>query len=388
MAVATKPRPSTEKIKAPAKAQAPAEPTRDDVKAAMVWTATHTNLVPTLVGPTASGKTFMVRKWAQEIGAECVALLLSQHTPDEIAGFQTENSKTGELYDRLPAWARTVAAAHAAGRPAVVFLDEFDKSREEVRGTLLTFLRDRTLHDIDLSGTAKAPIYVVAAMNPGMLSPEYMTRSLLLHVPADRAYLMDIAKHPLARRAAESGRLVLDGDGSYSNTPPPRPETVHSASVTVLNAIDASFWALTEPAQRLVLQGLVPPATLEDMLRDRLDVSNLARNPADFSEVVRSLDAVDALNVINSTLEALPDLTPVEGAELLAEIQDVIYDDVNGLLEPYMAVERSEAIRNAALKIDNSRLWEILTSRNQIGAKDGQLVGTQVDRYIAQRGEQ
>ena len=60
--------------------------TRDDVKHAALWVAQHTNRVPCLWGPTASGKTYMAHEIATEVDGELITVLLSQFTPDEEIG--------------------------------------------------------------------------------------------------------------------------------------------------------------------------------------------------------------------------------------------------------------------------------------------------------------
>ena len=362
--------------------QGTAEPTRQDIKDAMRWVATHTNLVPTLVGPTASGKTRMVHEWAQEIDAELVSVLLSQHTPDEISGFQTEVK--GELVAQMPYWFRAAQEAHAKNKPVILLFDELGLAREECRGALYTFFRDRELHGQTLDGET----YVVAAMNPATLAPPFKTRSVMLHVPADRSYLMSFASHPLARRAAEGGNLTVEGDSAYSNEPPERPETVNAAAIDALNRLDAEFWNMSEPAQRSVLQALVPPATLEEMLRDNLDVSNLSRHPDLLREVLSEMEPLDALNTMTGVLETTPQLDPDEIAHAMFVIQDILYDDVENLLEPYMAQERPSHVRQGVQRINNKLFWELVEQANFVRAENGELKGTAIDRYIAQRGDE
>ena len=359
------------------------EPTRADVKAAMTWVAKNTNLVATLWGPTASGKTRMVHDWAEEMGGECVTVLLSQHTPDEIAGFQTEID--GQLVAQKPFWFRQAEKVTAAGKPVVLLFDELGLARAEVTGAIFTFFRDRHLHDHKLEGE----VYVVAAMNPATLLPAYMSRSLLMHVPADRGHMLSIAKHPLAIKAAQAGNLTVNDGGAYSNDAPPYPETVTMSSVDALNQTNkGGFWHMTEPARRTVIQGLVPRATLEELLRDHLDVSVLARQPKELAKTLEGLNSIDILNIIEGLLETLPQLNPKEIADLIITIQDeVLYNDIDNLLEPFMAVERPEHIQNAALTVDNDYLWKQIEKRGFVKAKNGELSGTAIDRWIAQRGE-
>ena len=357
------------------------EPTREDVKSAMKWVAERTNLVPVLHGPTASGKTYLAHQWANEIGGELITCLLSQHTPDEVAGFQTEIN--GELVAQMPYWFRRAQQVIDDGRIPIIFFDELGLAREEVRGAVYTFMRDREIHGNKLNGTA----YVVAAMNPATLAPPFMSRAVMLNVPADRAYLISIAKHPMARKAAEAGTISNENDPAYSNQSAPRPETVHAAAIDALNQLDRDFWQMEEPAQRLVLQGLVPPATLEELMRDQLDVSVLAKKPAAFREAAAGMDPADFLNIVESILETLPSLTPRQRALILFEIQDACYDDVDNRLEPYHSKARSEVIQQAAIGMDVEAFWKRVEDTGFISAENDELKGTAIDRWIAQRGE-
>ena len=354
------------------------KPTREDIRAAFQWTVENTNLVPTAWGPTASGKTYMMHQWAEEIGGELITVLLSQHTPDEIAGFQTEVG--GQLVAQMPYWFQKAEQVLAEGRTPIILFDELGLAREEVRGAIYTFLRDREIHGHTLSGDA----HVVAAMNPAVLAPPLMSRVLLIEVPADRQYLMNMATHTLAKKAAEAGNLNIDDDPAYSSQQPTRPAVIQAAAVDALNQLNASFWAMTEPAQRLVLQGLVPPTTLDEMLRDTLDVSVLARDPKGFAKAVKEMPPVDWHSIVDSVLDTLPQLTAKQRSRIMMEILDSMYDDIPNRLEPYYAKERDQNTIDAVLALDNELLWELISKRNFMDLENDELTGTAIDRWMAE----
>ena len=357
------------------------EPTRADRMAAVRWIAEHTNLVPVAHGPTASGKTHGFHKWAEELGTECITVLLSQHTPDEVAGFQTEVG--GKLIAQPPYWFVKAQTLIDKGETPVILFDELGLAREEVRGAIYTFLRDREIHGMKLTGKA----YVVGAMNPATLAPPLMSRVALIDFPADRNYLLAFAKHALARKAAEVGQLHVEGDPAYSNAPAPRPEIVHGASVDALNQMDGSFHKLPEPSQRVILEAIVPEHALREMMQDTLDVSVLAKRPADFRKVAVDMEAIDWNSVVDGILEALPTLTPIQRSKILFEILDSAYDDIDNRAEVYYSKERPEHIQQAALGIDNDKFWELVAARGFVRSENDELKGTVIDRWIEQRGE-
>ena len=198
--------------KKPKKIKEIQEPTRQDVKAAMQWVSTHTNLVPTLWGPTASGKTYMVHEWAKELGGECVTVLLSQHTPDEIAGFQTEVG--GELVAQMPYWWKQAEQLVEAGKPVVLLFDELGLAREEVRGAVYTFFRDRELHghklDADNIDTYRNMQVEIEAWLRRNNVPYYMPDVLPSHLYVDTS-------HPLSQGYAALAKQLFENDSFRSN---------------------------------------------------------------------------------------------------------------------------------------------------------------------------
>src|SRR5690606_10679936 len=128
--------------------------------------------------------------------------------------------------------------------------------REETRGAVYTFFRDRHIHGhrLQIPHPESQEVIVMAATNPAVLAAPYRTRCAFFYVPADRSYLEhQVAKTSWAKQAAQWGVLTKEGgDTAYADTPPPPPETVHGASIAALNAVDTSFWSMSPEARGLV----------------------------------------------------------------------------------------------------------------------------------------
>ena len=371
------------------------EPTREDVFNAAFWVAANTNRVPTLVGPTASGKTWGVHALADSHNAEVVTVLLGQHTPDEIAGFQLNID--GQLVVQMPYWFRKAQEIIDSGKNVFILFDELGLSREEVRGALYTFFRDRHLHGYQLLTSGSANAFIFSASNPAVFAPPFRSRCVFLHVPADRQYLIDMAKTPYAKKAS-LGTLTFDKESAYSNTPPPPPETVDASAIAALNAINSDFWRMTTEARFLVLQGLVPAPTLADMLAIReVDMSALSRDIKELGNVLSTVPRDQRHGIINSVIETFPNLTVEETAEALLEIIDRIYDDLSTQdLETYFSTPRSELAVKAVMDIEVSYLERRLKERGMLWVEtkrggDKQVVGsilTRVEKMIKLKEEQ
>ena len=373
----------------------PDQPTRDDVFQAALWIARFTNRVPTFHGPTASGKTFGVHLLAEQIGADVVTVLLGQHTPDEIAGFQLalKDAQGNERLEvQMPYWFREAQDILDKGRSVILLFDELGLSREETRGALYTFFRDRHLHGHTLKPSEQAEVLVFAATNPGVFAPPFRSRCLFLHVPADRTYLYEMITNQLGNSAFTKkivgmAPLTIDKDPAYSNQPPPSPETIDASAVAVLNAINGDFWRLSEPSRFLVLAGIVPAQTLSQVLKESgLDASALARNWEELLKALRALPTDKKHSMTNNVVETLPRVEPEVRAEALMSILDAMYDDLYANdLHTYFSTPRSEEVVASVAEISAEYLERRLGERSLIAVKEDKkgnrtITGTLVDR--------
>jgi MoxR-like ATPase len=368
----------------------PDQPTRDDVFQAALWVARNTNRVPTLLGPTASGKTYGIHELAKQNNAEVVTVLLGQHTPDEVAGFQL--AIDNKLVIQMPYWFRHAQDVLDSGKSVYLLFDELGLSREETRGALYTFFRDRHLHGNALTLSGNAEVLVFAATNPGVFAPPFRSRCLFLHVPADRTYLHEMISNRLGNSAFTKkivgmAKLTLDSDPAYSNQPPPVPETLDASAVAVLNALNGDFWKLSEAARLLVLAGIVPAQTLSQVLKDSsLDASALARNWEELLRALRALPTDKKHSMTNNVVETLPRIEADARGEALMSILDAMYDDLYANdLHTYFSTPRSEEVVKSVSEINPEYLERRLRERNLImvdqDAKgQNKVSGTLVDR--------
>lgn len=364
------------------------QPTRQDIRDAAMWIAQHTNRIPTLWGPTATGKTYMINSLAQEYGGECVTVLLAQHTPDEIMGFQMPG-KNNELVAQLPAWARKVQNAIADGRKAFILFDELNLAREEVKGAALTFFRDRTIHGVDFN---HPDVLVFAAMNPGMLSAAYRSRACLLHVPADPKYLMEVAGgSKLAQLViAHSPHFVEGEDSAYSNEPPPAVLQTDASAIAALKAAESStsFWNLTPEARGLIVNSLATADAAKAVLGHRIsmDGASLIREPEILFETIRSLPVPEALTLAISVVQAYATADKRDAAKAHAYMHEALYAphdvDPELLLAEQYFFHAPESIRDMLQKsLDPVMLAEELAATGWVVPdKDGNPTGRLYER--------
>ena len=362
------------------------KPTREDAMQAMLWTAQHTPLIPIAWGPTATGKTY---GWSHLDGWDLITVLAAQHTPDEIAGFQA--IVNGRLEEQLPYWFRHAQEQLELGRKVVILFDEISLARDEVKGALYTFFRDRHLHGHKLQGTDEngmnPNVMVVGATNPGVLAPPFMSRAILFPIPADREYLLAMAKNSQAKRVAADGPISDDTDPSWSNQAPPQMLTVHAATIDTMNRMDKSFYALTDGAQHLILQGLLPQSVYEQLQRERVDMTALLQYPEEISKHIQQLDAPDAVALSLELLETLDEHTPKDRAIIMFHILDGMWRGSEEHVEAYFATEKSPRVVSAVEGLDAAHLNDMLVKSGVLGFKEenGQMVlhGPWVDPYIA-----
>ena len=367
-ATATATRKGTTQAKAdsPSESMADAQPTREDILEAALWVARKTNRVPTLLGPTASGKTYGVHELAkhQPTPTEVVTVLLAQHTPEEIAGFQL--AINNELVVQVPYWFRKAQEALDEGKNVWILFDELGLSREETRGALYTFFRDRELHGKHLSVKSGHEVLVWAASNPATFAPPFRSRCNFFHVPADQAYLIGMARGDLSKKVARLAPISSTSDPAYSNDPPPSVETIDASAIAALNALDADFWRMSDAARFLVLASLVPAQTLSSVLKDSgLDTSALARHYEELLEVLRVLPRDQKHSMINNVIESLPSLTKEERTDALLSCLAAVFEDkMADDLETYYSTPRSEAAVQAVSELDPEYLEKRLRERN------------------------
>lgn len=335
------------------------KPTRAEIFEAMLLVARSTNLVPTAIGPTAAGKTFGFNELAIENNAEVVTVLLGQHTPDEIAGFQL--AINDQLVIQMPFWFKEAQAILDRGKNAWILFDELGLAREETRGALYTFMRDRHLHGYSLSTPPGAESLVFAASNPASFAPPFKSRCLFFSIPADREYLLNIAAgYDFATRVASLAVISNEEDPFYSNAAPPEPVVINAASIAALRQITPKpeFWQLSEPARYAILSGLIPHQTLASVLKDStINVLALAKDYKELLRALKTLPKDQMHQLINNILESFPQVTPKKRGDAILSILEALYADLTGDdLNTYFSTPHSDSVVQAVVAIDKDFL--------------------------------
>lgn len=119
-----------------------------------------------MVGDAGSGKSSIVRQWAKENNINLVYKDIKTITPTDLGGL-----KMRDLDD--PDYAKRVGSKEfiqALSKPnSVLFLDEYNRAKTEVRGTLLTLVNEHVVWDPKSEGEeAFLPnfLFTIMAINP------------------------------------------------------------------------------------------------------------------------------------------------------------------------------------------------------------------------------
>lgn len=119
-----------------------------------------------IIGEAGIGKTAIVKKWAKDNGINLVDVKASTMDETDLGG---AISPGGENRDEVKRLASTELDELDTVPNSVLFLDEFNRARKNVRGTLLTLIQDHTIPDPRVPGKArqlKNFLFTVACINP------------------------------------------------------------------------------------------------------------------------------------------------------------------------------------------------------------------------------
>lgn len=118
-----------------------------------------------LVGEPGTGKTARVWAWAKEHGINLVAIRAMDLDESDLGGIPAKTAD-GKRVIRLP---NAEFDDKLGVENTVLFLDEYNRARPSVRGSLLTLVNDHTISDSTAKGNAKKfdnLLFTVAAINP------------------------------------------------------------------------------------------------------------------------------------------------------------------------------------------------------------------------------
>lgn len=128
-----------------------------------------------LIGRAGVGKTAIVKKWAQDNGINLVSKDAKTLDPSDLGGIIARDDSNKNRATRL-----SNTEFDKLDKPnSVLFLDEYNRAPQDVRGSLLTLVNDHVVNDDeDPSGWRKLEgfLFTVAAINPP--NANYNTDSL------------------------------------------------------------------------------------------------------------------------------------------------------------------------------------------------------------------
>lgn len=160
-------------------------------------------------GPAGTGKTSRIKKWAERNHIHLVHVLASVMDDTDMGGAISPDD-TGTIVKRL---ASTELDELDNVENSVLFLDEYNRAADSVRGTLLTLIQDHTIPDPRVPGRQRFLrnfLFTIAAINPEGdynvkdLDPAELTRFMQRRVDPDKLNNLSYLKDELTRMWASN----------------------------------------------------------------------------------------------------------------------------------------------------------------------------------------
>lgn len=156
------------------------------------------------IGPAGTGKTARIKAWARKNNINLVHKLASTMDDTDLGGAIAPD-KEGQYVQRL---ASTELDELANVQDSVLFLDEYNRAYNSVRGTLLTLIQEHTIPDPRVRGGKRfLPnfLFTIAAINPegeynvNELDKAEKTRFMKVMVPHEKMNTLSYLKREIAR---------------------------------------------------------------------------------------------------------------------------------------------------------------------------------------------
>lgn len=210
---------------------------------------------PCLVGPHGEGKTSRVIALARHLQRPLVRLLLSTRLPEDAGGYPRADDAA-----RVMRFLPLEALRRLCEAPGVLLLDELDKPRPEVLGTVLSLLTERQVTE---EFKLHPDTYIVGAMQPmeDWLEETPATRDalasrlLMLPIPRTYTYVVEKWKYFSAQDLKEA--FGIEGTEVKYYVPPSSSRTIDWL-LSFLTLFRPQYFEDEEALQRL-LMGLVRP---------------------------------------------------------------------------------------------------------------------------------
>lgn len=267
-------------------------------------------LRPVFIGGTGSSKTTTWKKIADAMGLKFLRLLPSQQLPEDIGGWPTgkDDRMTFLLMEELK---------QAVDEPVFVCLDELDKARPDVMGTLLTLIYEKAIRNYRLHKDT----VIVGAMQP--VNPSIWladetgkaisARFTFLPMPYRWRYIED--KHGIA----------LPHLHERENTRPINPPVMEACPRTVDCVMQflrsAEGLQLNKAERAMVLYGTIAKQDAE-VIEATLNQHIAWVNPVEACEVdaMKTIESLDVHSICTHIGPMLPKLTPNSWKKALTKV--------------------------------------------------------------------
>lgn len=165
-----------------------------------------------IIGEGGTGKTHRVRQWASENGVNLVEKDAKTLDETDLGGIPAvEETENGKVAVKLG----TTEMDTLNAPNSVLFLDEWNRARKNIRGTLLTLINDHIVNDPrEKKSVRYLPnfLFTVAAINPP--TPGYGTEELDA-AELSRFQQMTVQQNPLQFRSYIIGQLQKKLENAY-----------------------------------------------------------------------------------------------------------------------------------------------------------------------------
>lgn len=121
-----------------------------------------------LLGAPGVGKTAVVTRFAQELGADLVDIRLSAETPGSFEGKDYISPKSGDLQKARAWWLQRIDGNRAENRPTVLFFDEYTNAPDALQQLAYAPFNERRLHGVSFDYSLRdgqPGLYVFGAGN-------------------------------------------------------------------------------------------------------------------------------------------------------------------------------------------------------------------------------
>lgn len=203
-----------------------------------------------LEGDAGFGKTAIVKEWAKKNNINLVYKDAKTMNATDLGGMLARDPDNPRKSTRLG----SVEFTRNLSKPrSVLFLDEFNRAKQEIRGSLLTLVQDHTVWDDEAEGEMlhiENFLFTIAAVNPAnsaypgakQLDPAERSRYRRIAVQPDPQahlkFLTDFYTDKISKAQDDNSRLAYEGRLSLAKTILSSPDFYYDTSTEVEDSVD------------------------------------------------------------------------------------------------------------------------------------------------------